>query len=178
MPVKTIRFYTIALIILDILAILSAFVLAYVLRVQLDTRPLVHDISAVSFFTTFVQLTPFWIATLWSLGLYSPAVYQKRLTEMGKLAMASFIGILLIIGYDFIIDEPLFPARLVPLYAGAATFIFLVLGREFLRLVRDVAYFFGYGVQRVMIIGNNDLLVPADFRKNFFNKTTKASSKP
>lgn len=167
MPVKTIRFYTIALIILDILAILSAFVLAYVLRVQLDTRPLVHDISAATFFLTFVQLTPFWIATLWSLGLYSPAVYQKRLTEMGKLAMASFIGILLIIGYDFIIDEPLFPARLVPLYAGAATFIFLVLGREFLRLVRDMAYFFGYGVQRVMIIGNNE--ATADIIENLGN---------
>lgn len=159
MPVKTIRFYTIALIILDILAILSAFVLAYIVRVQLDPRPLVNDISAVSFFTTFVQLTPFWVITLWALGLYSPSVYQKRLTEMGKLAMASFVGILLIIGYDFVIDEPLFPARLVPVYAGLATFIFLVVGREFLRLVRDTAYFFGYGVQRVMVIGNNEATV-------------------
>jgi len=156
MPVKTIRFYTIALIIMDILAILSAFVLAYVLRVQLDPRPLVHEISAGTFFTTFIQLTPFWVVTLWSLGLYSPSVYQKRLTEMGKLAMASFIGILLIIGYGFVINEPLFPARLVPVYAGTATFIFLVVGREFLRLVRDTAYFFGYGVQRVMVIGNNE----------------------
>lgn len=156
MPVKTIRFYTIALIILDILAVLSAFVLAYILRVQLDPRPLVNEISAATFFTTFVQLTPFWVITLWSLGLYSPSVYQKRLTEMGKLAMASFVGILLIIGYDFVIDEPLFPARLVPVYAGVATFTFLVVGREFLRLVRDTAYLFGYGVQRVMIIGNNE----------------------
>lgn len=156
MPVKTIRFYTIALIIMDILAILSAFVLAYILRVQLDPRPLVYEISAASFFTTFVQLTPFWVVTLWGLGLYSPSIYLKRLTEMGKLAMASFIGILLIIGYDFIVEEPLFPARLVPIYAGIATFIFLVVGREFLRLVRDTAYLFGYGVQRVMIIGNNE----------------------
>lgn len=156
MPVKTIRFYTIALIIMDILAILSAFVLAYILRVQLDPRPLVYEISATSFFTTFVQLTPFWVVTLWGLGLYSPSIYLKRLTEMGKLAMASFVGILLIIGYDFIIEEPLFPARLVPVYAGIATFVFLVVGREFLRLVRDTAYLFGYGVQRVMIIGNNE----------------------
>lgn len=156
MPAKTIRFYTFALVVLDILAILCAFVLAYVLRVQLDPRPLVHDISAATFFTTFVQLTPFWVVTLWSLGLYSPPVYQKRLTEVGKLAMASFVGILLIVGYDFVIDEPLFPARLVPVYAGVATFVFLVAGREFLRLVRDTAYYFGYGVQRVMIIGNNE----------------------
>lgn len=167
MPVKTIRFYTIALIIMDILAILSAFVLAYVLRVQLDPRPLVNEISAVTFFTTFIQLTPFWVVTLWALGLYSPSVYQKRLTEMGKLAMASFVGILLIIGYDFVIDEPLFPARLVPVYAGIATFTFLVVGREFLRFLRDTAYYFGYGVQRVMIIGNNEATV--DIIENLSN---------
>jgi exopolysaccharide biosynthesis polyprenyl glycosylphosphotransferase len=156
MPVKTVRFYTLALVIFDVLAILSAFVLAYVLRVQLDARPLVNQIGALDFFLTFLQLTPFWIITLLSLGLYSPAVYQKRLTEIGKLLMASFVGVLLIIGYDFIVTQPIFPARLVPLYAGIATFLFLVLGREVLRLVRDLAYYFGYGVQRVMVIGQGE----------------------
>ncbi|MEO5499487.1 MAG: sugar transferase [Candidatus Saccharimonadales bacterium] len=156
MPVKTIRFYTLALVIFDILAVLAAFILAYIVRVQLDDRPLVNEIAAYDFFITFLQLTPFWLATLWSLGLYSPAVYQKRLTEMGKLFMASFVGVLLIIGYDFVIDEPVFPARLVPIYAGIATFIFLVLGREILRLIRDIAYSFDRGIQRVMVIGKGD----------------------
>ncbi len=156
MPVKTIRFYTFALVIFDILAVLAAFVLAYIVRVQLDSRPLVNEIGAYDFFITFLQLTPFWLVTLWSLGLYSPAVYQKRLTEMGKLLMASFVGVLLIIGYDFVIDDPVFPARLVPIYAGIATFLFLVLGRELLRLGRDIAYSFDRGIQRVMVIGKGD----------------------
>jgi exopolysaccharide biosynthesis polyprenyl glycosylphosphotransferase len=156
MPVKTIRFYTLALILFDVLAVLAAFVLAYVVRVQLDPRPLVNEIGAWDFFLTFVQLTPFWLVTLWGLGLYSPAVYQKRLTEFGKLLVGSFIGVLLIIGYEYVIDEPIFPARLVPVYAGVATFLFLVLGREILRLIRDIAYYFNRGVQRVLIIGSGD----------------------
>lgn len=156
MPVKTIRFYTLALIVFDVLAILAAFVLAYIVRVQLDPRPLVYQIGAMDFFVTFLQLTPIWIITLWSLGLYSPAVYQKRLTEMGKLLMAAFIGVLLLVGYEYVLDQPLFPARLVPVYAGIATFLFLVLGREILRLVRDIAYYFERGVQRVMVIGKGD----------------------
>ena len=156
MPVKTIRFYTLALVAFDVLAVLAAFVLAYVVRVQLDPRPLVNQIGALDFFMTFLQLTPIWVITLWSLGLYSPAVYQKRLTEMGKLLMASFIGVLLIVGYDYVIDEPIFPARLVPVYAGIATFLFLVLGREILRLARDIAYYFDRGIQRVMVIGQGD----------------------
>lgn len=157
MPVKSIRSYTLALIVFDMLAILAAFSLAYVLRVQFDSRPLVNQIGAYDFFVTFLQLSPLWLLTLWSLGLYSPAVYLKRLTEMGKLLMASFIGVLLLIGYQFVTSEPLFPARLVVAYAGVATFVFLVIGREFLRIARSIAYRFGRGVQRVMIIGSGDI---------------------
>lgn len=154
MPVKTVRLYTIALVIVDALAILGAFTLAYILRVQLDARPLVNQISAIDFFITFVTLLPFFIITFWSLGLYAPRVYQKRLTEFGKLAIGSFIGILLVIGYAYVVDEPLFPARLVPVYAGVATFVLLVFGREILRFIRDTLFYAGVGVQRVMIIGS------------------------
>lgn len=155
MPVKTVRFYTIALIIIDILAILSAFTLAYILRVQLDTRPLINQISAINFAVTFITLLPFFIVTFWSLGLYSPSVYQKRLTEYGKLAVGSFLSILLIIGYAYVVNQPIFPARLVPLYAGIATFFLLLIGREVLRIIRDLLYYTGRGVQRVMVIGSS-----------------------
>ena len=155
MPVKTVRFYTFALIIFDILAILAAFTLAYILRVQLDDRPLVTQISARDFLVTFVTLLPFFIITFWSLGLYSPNVYQKRLTEFGKLIIGSFISILLILGYSYVIDEPIFPARLVPVYAGIGTLVLLLLGREILRLIRDLLYHAGVGIQRVMIIGSS-----------------------
>lgn len=171
MPVKTVRFYTIALIIVDVLAILAAFTLAYVVRVQLDSRPLINDISALDFFWTFVNLLPFWLITFWALGLYSPAVYQKRLTEMGKLFMGSFIGILLIIGYAYFVNEPLFPARLVPIYAGVATFALLLVGREALRIIRDLLFYSGVGVQRVMVIGSGAATI--DIVKNL-NRTKRS----
>lgn len=155
MPVKTVRFYTLALIIIDILAILAAFTLAYILRVQLDARPLVNQIPSRDFLMTFVTLLPFFLLTFWSLGLYSPNVYQKRLTEYGKLIIGSFIGILLVIGYAYVIDQPIFPARLVPVYAVVATFVLLLLGREILRIIRDLLYRFDIGVQRVMVVGSS-----------------------
>ena len=154
MPVKTVRFYTFALIVIDILAILGAFTLAYIVRVQLDPRPLINSIGAIDFFWTFAKLLPFWLITFWALGLYSPAVYQRRLTEIGKLFMGSFIGILLIIGYAYVVDQPIFPARLVTVYAGIGTFVLLLIGRELLRIVRNLLYYSGVGVQRVMIIGS------------------------
>ncbi len=156
MPVKTVRLYTFALLIADSIAVLLAFSAAYVLRVQLDSRPLVNQITALDFFNTFLILLPFWLITFGALGLYSPQVYQRRLTEYGKLFVASFIGILIVIGYAFVINEPVFPARLVAVYAGILVFAVLLLFREVLRTIRDTLYIYNVGVQRVMVIGSNE----------------------
>lgn len=164
MPVKTVRLYTFALLIADGIAVLLAFSAAYILRVQLDSRPLVNQITAWDFLNTFLMLLPFWLLTFWALGLYSPQVYQRRLTEYGKLFVASFIGILIIIGYAFFIDQPIFPARLVPVYAALLVFLLLMLFREILRTIRDTLYIYNIGVQRVMIIGNNE--ATADIAQN------------
>ncbi|MEO5690806.1 MAG: sugar transferase [Candidatus Saccharimonadales bacterium] len=164
MPVKTVRLYTFALLVADSIAVLLAFSTAYVLRVQLDSRPLVNQITALDFFNTFLVLLPFWVLTLWAIGLYSPQVYLRRLTEYGKLFVASFVGILLVVGYAFVIDEPVFPARLVAVYAGILVFLLLLLFREILRTIRDTLYIYNIGIQRVMIIGSND--ATADITEN------------
>jgi exopolysaccharide biosynthesis polyprenyl glycosylphosphotransferase len=156
-PVKSVRVYTLALILSDIFAILAAFTIAYILRVQVDPRPLVTSVSALDFFTTFSLLLPFWLLTLLSLELYSPQVYQKRMKEIGKLFIASFLGILLVIGFAFVVDFPVFPARLVAIYAAVLTFVLLVIGREILRKARSIAFRFNRGIQRVMIIGSGEI---------------------
>lgn len=154
MPTKTVRLYTLALIFSDIFAILVAFTIAYILRVQLDTRPLISQISAYEFFKIFVIISPFWILTFASLDMYTPRVYQKRLTEIGKVFVGSFLGILLVLGFSFITDMAVFPARLVAIYATILVFVLLVLGREVLRQARTTAFRYGRGIQRVMIIGS------------------------
>lgn len=155
MPVKTVRFYTLALILFDALAVLAAFAVAYIIRTQFDARGFV-PIYARDYIVTFTLLTPVWLLTLWGLGLYSPAVYLKRLTEAGKLVLGSFIGTQLIITYSYFTGHILVPARVVLVYAFVLTFVFLLIGREVLRIIRDTLYHFGYGVQRVMIIGGGN----------------------
>ena len=167
MPVKTVRLYTIALVLSDILAVLGAFTVAYIVRVQMDPRPLIAHISAFDFFTTFLMLVPFWLLIFLSLGLYSPRVYEKRLTEYGKLLIGSFLGILLIIGLSYVLDQEFFPARLVVVYALGLTFLLLLLGREILRGLRGLMYWYGRGVQRVMVIGSGE--ITADIIENLDN---------
>lgn len=164
MPTRSARLYSIALILGDFLTLLLAFSLAYILRVQYDPRPLVNEVYAVDFFMTFLTIAPIWILVFATLGLYSRHVYTRRLAEIGKLFVGSFIGILIVLGYSFVTNEPVFPARLVAVYAFVASFFFLVLNRELLRYIRTTMFRFGKGISRVLLIGSSPAV--SDIAKN------------
>jgi exopolysaccharide biosynthesis polyprenyl glycosylphosphotransferase len=91
-----------------------------------------------------------------SLGLYQSTTYNRRLVEWGKIAIGSLIGILLIIGWEYVTEQRVFPARLVAIYALFGSFILLLLERELLRGLRSLLFRFGRGTSKVLIIGNSD----------------------
>lgn len=155
MPSKNTKFYSLILIIADFIILLAAFSVAYILRVQYDARPLVSEVYAQQYFSTFALLAPFWILIFASLGLYQSTTYNRRLVEWSKIAVGAFIGILLVIGWEYISDQHLFPARLVAIYALGASFVLLVIGREILRLTRGLLFYFGKGISRVLIVGDS-----------------------
>lgn len=155
MPSKNTKFYSLILIIADFLTLLVAFGIAYILRVQFDPRPLISQVYATQFFTTFALLAPFWILIFAALGLYQATTYNRRLVEWGKIAVGAFIGILLVIGWEYISELHLFPARLVAVYALVASFLLIVVERELLRVTRSLLFYFGRGVSRVLIIGDS-----------------------
>lgn len=146
--------YSVFLIIGDFLAVLAAFVAAYILRVKLDPRPLIEQIPAMDYFYAFVAVLPLWILVHALIGLYSPGIYDKRFVEFGRLVMGSFLGILVVIGYDFVADRHLFPARLVPVYGLGLSLGFLVVFRSVARILRRLFFFIGRGISNVLVIGN------------------------
>lgn len=156
MPGKNTKFYSLILIVADFLVLLLAFVVAYIIRVQRDPRPLLTKVYADEYFVSLLTLIPFWIIVFAALGLYSATVYNRRLIEWSKLAIGSFIGILIIIGWQYASNEVLFPARLVAVYALVASFVLLVTERELLRAIRSLLFRFGRGTSRVLIVGNSD----------------------
>lgn len=146
--------YRFLLVISDFLTIIAAFVAAYVLRVSFDARPLIDQIPSVTYLRIFLLLVPFWLIIFAGLGLYKREVFENRVRELLRLLLGSFIGILFIIGYDFVVDEPIFPARLVALYGFLLGFGLLALVRQLMWQLRKYGFRHGYGVQNVMLIGN------------------------
>lgn len=156
MPSKNTKFYSLLLIVADFIVLLAAFGIAYILRVQYDPRPLLAQVYAVEYVTTFLLIIPFWLIIFSALGLYQSSTYNRRLAEWGKIAVGSCIGILIIIGWEYFSGQHVFPARLVALYALVASFLLIVFEREILRLTRSLLFYLGKGTSRVLIIGNSD----------------------
>lgn len=155
MPSKNTKFYSLIIILVDIVVLLLAFGVAYILRVQYDQRPLLSQVYAQQYFLTFALIVPFWILIFAALGLYQSSTYTRRLVEWGKIAVGAFIGILLVIGWQYVSGQAIFPARLVAVYAFGASFLLILIGRELIRLTRSLLFYFGQGTSRVLIIGDS-----------------------
>lgn len=161
------RLYSLVLVVVDALVLVAAFALAYIARVQYDPRPLLENIYAYDYFVSFLLIVPFWIAVFGLIGLYQPKTYNRRLIEWSKIAVGSFIGILIVIGWEYISEKTLFPARLVPLYALIGSFILIVFVREIMRGIRSLMFRYGKGIKRVLLIGSSG--ATADIARNIAN---------
>ena len=146
--------YGLVLVLGDFLALVAAFVGAYLLRVTYDARPLVEQVPAMTYLGLFLALVPFWIIVFALLGLYSQNIYEKRFNEIARLFVGSFIGLLFIITAEFVINRPIFPARLVPVYGFVLAFVFLVLFRTLARLIRQMLYGYNIGITHVLLVGD------------------------
>lgn len=146
--------YALLLIIGDYLALVAAFVVAYILRVKYDERPLLESIPAETYLYAFLIVLPMWILVHGMLGLYTKTVYENRFSEFGRLIVGSFLGVLVVIGYDFVIEDTIFPARLVVAYGLLLGFGFLVIFRTTARLLRTALFSYNIGINNVLIIGS------------------------
>lgn len=157
MPAKNNRLFSFILVICDFFVLLAAFSAAYILRVIYDPRPLLDQVYALDYFHAFLCITPFWILILACLGLYSPSVYSRRLLSWGKITLSCLIGTMAVISWSYVTDRPLVPARLVIVYALLGSIILIIIEREIARLVRYLAFRYGIGVSRVLIIGSTPI---------------------
>ncbi|NDC22203.1 sugar transferase [bacterium] len=149
--------YNVCLVIGDALAITLAFTIAYVLRVSLSTVPISAEVASRNYISILVSLLPFWILIFALLGLYNAKVYDNRFSEIGRLAVGTFVGILFVISYSYITNTAIFPARLVTLYAFGLALVLVFLFRTIARGIRRELFRFNIGINNVLIVGNTPI---------------------
>lgn len=139
----------------DLIVLTIVFFVSYYVRTQLDPRSLLHVVYAWDYILGFLVVAPVWILIFASLGLYTSSIYNRRLVEWSRIILGSFIGILLVVGWEYATNVHIFPARLVALYVLIGSTLAVILVRELLRDIRTELYRYGRGVSRVLIIGNS-----------------------
>ena len=94
---KTDYIIPLAYMISDMVALISAFVLAFVLRVTYSSRPPYYLIKFNSYFLIILSLIPIFIAIFYFSGLYKKEIIRKRFKETLLLVVASFTGVMVLI---------------------------------------------------------------------------------
>lgn len=148
--------YNFWLVVGDFLALLAAFIGGYAIRAR-SSVPVAHPIPSHTYIEVFLGVLPFWIIIFALLGLYNSNIYEKRFSELPRLFFGSFIGLTFVIFWDFVSVQPIFPAKLVPIYGFILAFIFLVVFRNLARLVRGLLFDYNKGLSRVLIVGNTEM---------------------
>jgi len=148
--------YSLCLIFTDALALIAAFVSAYILRVTYGDTPVANPVSARTYLVILLSLLPVWLLIFGLIGLYNRSIYEKRFSELGRLFIGTIVGTLLIVGFDYFSNDVIFPAKLIPVYGMGLTFVFLVLFRNVARIVRRTLFGYNKGISNVLIVGNTD----------------------
>jgi exopolysaccharide biosynthesis polyprenyl glycosylphosphotransferase len=149
--------YNVCLILGDFLALVVAFVVAYILRVTLSHVPISAHVQATTYISIVVTILPFWILIFALLGLYNSKIHENRFSEFGRLVVGCLIGILLVISYSYLANVVIFPARLVTIYGFLLAFVFVVLFRTIARGIRRDLFTYGIGINDVLIVGDTRL---------------------
>ena len=139
--------YKLTLLFGDAFAIIFSFAFAYYFRINIDHRAYYFDSQIGDFVIANFFLLPVWIIILSSLGLYSKRVLSSRPLKVWRLFLASVVGVMSIITYDFFASAvfnrgSLFPVRIIALYAIFFCFIMLIMVRLIISLIYQLSFIF------------------------------------
>ncbi len=142
----------------DACAILLSFLVGYLVRTHLDQRPFYFDANPWQFVLSMLLMVPIYLIILAAFGLYQKSVFlsNSRWREVGRLFLASVVGMMAIITCDFFFDLDLFPVRIMALYTVVSCFLLLSIFRGIIRGIRNFALKRSRrAALRVVIVGNS-----------------------
>lgn len=167
--------FTSILVPIDILAIISAFVLGYFTRITTDQVIYVWNFS--DYFRFVLVMVVFWVI-IFALG----GLYRKNILRLGALDLfarvflASSSGVMLVVGYLFLSRIEFF-SRLVIIYTWIYAIIFILLARLIVKIIYQELLRHGVGVHRVLVIGtgltNHDIIAALNSNRYFGLKVVK-----
>jgi exopolysaccharide biosynthesis polyprenyl glycosylphosphotransferase len=141
----------------DAVMLLFAGVAAYALRLSnwaVELKPILFDLSFAQYMHIVVQFIPVWLIIFAFLGLYTPSVRRRFAQDIARIFVGSLVGLAFIALY-IVFTQTLFDSRFLVAVSTVCAFVFVAVGRLWLRGVKALCYRAGFGLRRAVIIGND-----------------------
>ena len=149
--------FSLLLLPVDFVAILSAFVIAYGIRVHVDTRPVAYPFGHEFFLKVFLLIVPVWILIFAICGLYNQSALRGRFNEISRIFVAVSGGLMFMVVVDFLSRTPIFPSKAVPVYAFFIALVTVTIGRIIVRAIQRGLFSFSIGTYKAVIVGSGVL---------------------
>ena len=137
----------------DYLMLVISFVLAYFVR-QGSGKPFFVSVPGHTYLNYLLIFLPLWLVIFAALGLYRLRSDRGNWIDFGKIVVACSAGVMALIVVDFLSINPIFPAKIIPIYGFVFALFFISLGRIFMKLVQRLLASYGVGVYRVLFVGS------------------------
>lgn len=154
---KSELFFNTVLLPIDFLAVMGSFVLAYIIRVKIEGRPVPNPLGIELFLKIFLLIMPVWILIFALAGLYSQSSLRGRFDELGKIFVAVSGGTMFLILLDFISRQPLFPAKSIPIYGYGFSLVLVTMGRQLIRAIQRYLFGFNIGIHQALLVGSGPI---------------------
>lgn len=162
-------FFNAILVPLDFLMLVLAGILAYFIRVSefvSGIRPILFELTLVEYLRPVIVVAIFCVGAFGLIGLYRMEVNRRFSDEAIKIFFGTIAGFMAIVVFIFLKGQ-FFHSRFIIVAAWFLGIILVILGRFLVRVVQLQILQYGYGIKRVVLVGDNK--ISRNF-KNFFEK--------
>ncbi|MEJ0021041.1 MAG: sugar transferase [Candidatus Doudnabacteria bacterium] len=140
----------------DIIMVLLAGIIAFYLRLQLESlRPILYVLSLSSYLKVLFLITPVIILLMALAGLYNLTGTRRISSELLKIILV-ISSVLLVVVILFFFNQSVFPSRLIILLTWILTIVLISFGRIILRLIQIRMLRRGVGLHRLVVLGAAD----------------------
>lgn len=137
----------------DYVMLVTGFVLAFLWR-EASSKPFSILVPGTTYLKLMIVVLPLWLLIFGAVGLYRLRANRQHWLDVGRIIAASAAGVMILIVIDFLSNQPIFPAKSIPIYGFIFATILVILGRLVILLIQRIAARYGVGVYRILFIGS------------------------
>ena len=149
-------FFSFLLLPIDAAMIVISFVVSYYIRIKTGMLPVNSDVTFRQYLWYVIYILPIWLVIFALNGLYRIARERNYFNDLYRIFVSNCVAILIFIVAIFF-GRTFFFSRLILIFILAISVLLVCIGRYLVTETQKYLYRYGFGVHRVIIIGNNTI---------------------